>query len=250
MTSLGLVTTPATLSPALELALGVGRLLRGDGTPEQVAATVRGNAPHCVVGWPDQPAVSLTDALHEWTAAGLRSVWLALPVPGDPCGLAGPAGFNAVALEAGEAVVLGLPRPVGLVPVVDARTLVLRVDDAGAPAYPDHREAGRQLRRGLVEATQALVDLDVASWGPEIPDLLLNARRRARHPVPSHWDAHRAETFERALLCREITGLALADDGGAVSAWEMERRRASLRDLDALSRRALVAVCSDSLDLP
>ena len=41
-----------------------------------------------------------------------------------------------------------------------------------------------------------------------------------------------------------IVELALADDGGAVSAYEIEPRRAALRPLDQAARRALVAACS------
>ena len=56
------------------------------------------------------------------------------------------------------------------------------------------------------------------------------------------------ETLERALRCGDIVALARLDDGGAVSAREMAERRACLRDLDRAARRALVAVCSDSLE--
>jgi hypothetical protein len=47
-----------------------------------------------------------------------------------------------------------------------------------------------------------------------------------------------------ALRCRRIVELALADDGGALTAGEAERRRAALVPLDRASRRAVVAACS------
>jgi hypothetical protein len=42
------------------------------------------------------------------------------------------------------------------------------------------------------------------------------------------------------VLCLDIVELARADEGGAVSAHEMDRRRAALDDLDRAARRALV----------
>jgi hypothetical protein len=41
-----------------------------------------------------------------------------------------------------------------------------------------------------------------------------------------------------------IVDLALADDGGALSAAEIEQRRAALVPLERAGRRALVAACS------
>jgi hypothetical protein len=46
-----------------------------------------------------------------------------------------------------------------------------------------------------------------------------------------------------ALRCRRIVEIALADDGGAVTVGETERRRAALLPLDRAARRALVAAC-------
>jgi len=74
------------------------------------------DAAHDVLGLPDQPgAVPLILALGLLRAEGGRAAGLALPVPGDPLGLAGPADFNAEVLEAGEGVVIVGAR-LGLVP--------------------------------------------------------------------------------------------------------------------------------------
>jgi hypothetical protein len=48
----------------------------------------------------------------------------------------------------------------------------------------------------------------------------------------------------RGLQAVEIVDLALADDGGAVTAWEATRRRDALRPLERAGRRALVAAAS------
>ena len=46
------------------------------------------------------------------------------------------------------------------------------------------------------------------------------------------------------MLCLEIVELARPGDGGAVTAYEMDQRRAALGDLDRAARRALVGACS------
>ena len=80
----------------------------------------------------------------------------------------------------------------------------------------------------------------MASWQPDIPDLLMNLRHRRPLPLPPGYDARRVETVERAVLCLEIVELARAGEGGAVSSYEMEQRRGALGDLDRAARRALV----------
>lgn len=237
-----------TAPPSLTLTVFLEAAHEGRATAADVVRRVQDDSPNALVVHPDGRVQSLLDAVGAWVADGVRAA-LALPVPGDLAGLAGPSGLNHAAVDAGEAVLL--PRlGVGLVPEEDARTQVWRAHEAAVPPYLDPGEASRELRMALLEATQRLVELDVAAWQPEIPDLLLNMHRGQQVPLPRHWDARRVETVERALLCRTIVDLALEDDGGAVSAYEMERRRGALRDLDAASRRALVACCSDSLGLP
>lgn len=233
--------------PSLTLSTWLEAAHLGRTNPADVAARVQGEAPNSLVVLPDGAVHPLADALAIWVEEDVRAT-LALPVPGDLAGLAGPGVFNQAAADAGEAVLL--PRlALGLVPGEDARTQVWQGFTATPPPYVDIGEVSRLLRLALVEATQRLVDLDVARWQPEIPDLLLNLHHGSGLRLPRHWDAKRTETVERALLCREVVRLALVDEGGAVTAHEMEQRRAALRDLDLASRRALVAGCSDSLGL-
>lgn len=237
-----------SVPPSLTLTVFLEAAHLGRATATDVVQRVQDDAPNALVVLPHGGVHPLVDAIGTWLGEGVRAV-LALPVPGDLTGLAGPAPLNQAALDAGEAVLL--PRlGLGLVPTDDARTQVWQGYDAAAPPYLDPGEASRALRLALLAATQRLVDLDVARWQPEIPDLLLNLHHRQATALPRHWDGRRVETVERALLCRRIVELALQDEGGAVSAHEMEQRRGALRDLDAASRRALVAACSDSLGLP
>jgi hypothetical protein len=234
------------------LCAWLGAVREGHAGPDDLEDAVRGHDPrHLVVGLraslPTGGAVATRHPeqdlmeLRELPRVLPEPPRLALPVPGDLLGLGGPPALNGAALEAGEAVVSG---PVALVPELDARTVVWRAYDAGPATYVDERETALELRSTLLEVTRQLVDLDVAAWQPEIPDLLMNLRRRPRLPLPPGLEPRRVETVDRAVLCLEIVDLAMTDEGGAVSAYEVSRRREVLRDLDRAARRALVGACS------
>lgn len=221
-----------------QLCLWLDAVREGRTGPDELAVAVRGEAPrHLVVGVPGREALELV----ELPAALDGTVSLALPVPGDPLGLAGPPALNRVALEAGEAVLVG---ELALVPEDDARTVVWRALPAGRAPYVDERETALDLRRALLEVTQRLVDLDVASWSPEVPDLLGNLRHRPPLPLPPGLDQRRRETVERAVLCLEIVDLARAEEGGTVSAHEVAQRRTALGELGRAARHALVGACA------
>ena len=206
--------------------------------PEDLADVVRGDDPrHLVAGLPERDVLEL----HELPEVVQGRVSLALPAPGDLVGLGGPASFNVAATDAGEAVVAG---SFGLVPEVDARTVVWRAYPADRVPWVDERETAAELKVALADVTRRLVDLDVAAWQPDIPDLLLNLRHRTPLPLPPGYDARRVETAERAVLCLDILALARSGDGGAVTAYEMQHRRAALDDLARATRRALVGACS------
>ena len=222
------------------LATWLDAVRAGRAGPDDLAEAVRGDDPrHLVVGLPERDVLDL----QELPVALAGPLSIALPVPGDPVGLGGPEAFNVAALTAGQAVVAG---GVGLVPEADARTVVWRAYPAAPTPWVDERETASELRLTLIDVTRRLVDLEVAAWQPDIPDLLLNLRHREPLPLPPGHDSRRRETTERAVLCLEIVELARAGDGGAVSAYEMDRRRAALDDLDRAARRGLVGACSFS----
>jgi hypothetical protein len=210
---------------------------------EEVEDAVRGDdAAHLVTGLTPE-GIALAEAVDALVARGALGAVLALPAAGDPVGLAGPAAFNAAALEAAEAVVLA-GTGFGLVPVPDTRVVRWCAMTAEvSPHLVGPAEAGAHLRQELVRVTHRLVDLEVASWQPEIPDLLANLRHRTPLPLPRGFNPRLAETLDRAVLCLEIVDLALRDDGGAVTAYEMDQRRGALVELDRAARRALVACC-------
>jgi hypothetical protein len=233
----------SSLPRSASLALWLNACVRGLLGPDDFASVVRAEDPqHLVLGWPGSEHVPFAlDLLPaRVTALGTRDVLLALPVPGDPLGLKGPPAFNADALDADEAVVLaGVTRSWGLV--------LWQAQPAEAAPMLDPDEAARTLRQVLLEVTAELVRLDVTTWQPEIPDLLLNLRHRPGLHLPPGVSPARAEALERAVLCVEIVELALLDGGGAVTAYEMDARRACLSQLDRAARRAIVAACSANL---
>lgn len=208
-------------------------------------AVVGGDAAHDVLGLPGEPEpVPLILALGRLRAAGATAAGLALPVPGDPLGLAGPVAFNADAVEAAEAVVLdGVDG--GLVPHVAGAGVTWRLHQAvSRRQVPDLSEADTQLRQALLDTANALARLDVARWRPEVADELIALRRGHDLTFPPAWEARAVRVASLATRCRAIVDLALDDDGGAVSAAEAQARRAALAPLDHAARRGLVAACS------
>jgi hypothetical protein len=228
----------SSLPVAAVLAAWLDAVRAGDVGADDLADAVRGDDPRHLVSGLGEGAVVELDELPTVLDG---PVSLALPAPGDPVGLGGPQEFNLAAIEAGQAVVVG---GVGLVPTEDARSVVWQAFPADPVPWVDERETAIELRATLTQVTMRLVDLDVAAWQPEIPDLLMNLRHRRPLPLPPGYDARRAETTERAALCLEIVELARSGDGGAVSSYEMDQRRAALADLDRAARRALVGACS------
>lgn len=197
---------------------------------------------HLVTGLDPEP-LSLVLALGRFRSVGATGAALALPVPGDLAGLAGPPEFNQRALEAGEAVLV-VGAGLGLVPEAAADVLTWHAVPAERPRPLDPREAAGVLRTALLEATHRLVELDVARWQPEIADALTNLHHRASAPLPSGLDPALVASVDRATLCLEIVELARSSEGAAVSAHEMDARHAALIPLGRAARHALVAACS------
>ncbi|WP_210443246.1 hypothetical protein [Nocardioides sp. SYSU D00065] len=184
---------------------------------------------------------SALDLLARSRATGASYAGLALPVEGDPLGLGGPSEFNAAALDAGQAVVVG---DLGLVPEEAGETVQWRVLAASRRQLPDVGEADRGLREALLHAAGDLADLDVARWRPEVADALMDLHHRPHLDAPLGTPARCVDLASRGLQAWAIVDLALADDGGALSSYEAERRRGLLQPLGRAARRAVVAACS------
>jgi hypothetical protein len=186
--------------------------------------------------------------LREVRRLGVQRVTVALPVPGDPLGLGGPVTFNADALEAGEALVLHGP-DLGLVPTRVGDVIQWVLSPAHPPTYlASVAEADRTLKLATTEAADRLAELDVASWQPDVADILLNLRQPSALAEPAPFASpHAARLVHDALRAGRIVALAGRDDGGAVSVSEVAQRAAALQPLDRASRAAVVAATS-SLD--
>ncbi len=235
----------ATLPDAVRLALWFSAWCEGLVSLDAARDAVVGpDAAHDVVGLPGRDeSVPLILALGALRAERATGAGVALPVPGDPLGLGGPSAFNAEALEHAEAVVLrGVD--LGLLPVRAGAGVVWRC----LPAHerrqvPDLAEADTGLRTALPQVADQLASLDVARWRPEVADELMALRRTDDLEVPEGTSPRAQRMVALATRCRRIVALALADDGGAVTAAEADRRREALLPLDRAARRALVAAC-------
>ncbi|WP_180357701.1 hypothetical protein [Streptomyces sp. NP160] len=230
----------------------------------------QGVDPVGAAGVPGDPAAALGQLLAGLSTAGARSLRVALPAPGDPAGLPGPAAFSAEAVEAGEAVLVdeellltdGVGR-VGLVPEVawfgsawePGAEVTWRVFPTWSPKAPDGTtlaDADRSLRLGLAEATRVLAGLDVARWRDDAADRITAVREGAlaTSELPPGCPDRAVRVVASAARVRAIVELATEDDGAAVSSSEALARSRSLREVDGVARRALaVAVNAAAAEL-
>ncbi|MDT0344892.1 hypothetical protein [Streptomyces litchfieldiae] len=242
------------------LAAWGNALFAGLVSPDDAVSRVVGDdAVHRVVGLPDEPgAVGLTLALGRLRALGVVGLRIALPAPGHPLGLSGPAEFNAAALEAGEAV-LAPGAGVGLVPDIgeagpagDVLTEVvwccLPVRQAPPADVPSLGEAERELAEVLRDATEALTRLDVAGAGPMALTRLEAYRarmERGRQLLAPGYPPRAVRVLELAQRVGALVDIArgTGDEGhgAAVSAAQIGERDRVLRTVERAARRARVA---------
>lgn len=208
-------------------------------------AIVGDDAAHDVVGIPGTTEpVPLIVALGLLRSERATSAGIALPVPGDLLGLAGPGAFNGEVVDAGEGVVLE-GAELGLVPHRAGAGVVWTCHPAvSRRQVPDPSEADQSLRQALVRTSDVLADLDVARWRPEVADELMALRRHTDYAFPTAMAPRAVRLAALATRCRTIVDLALEDDGGAITAAEAEARRRAMGPLDHAARRGLVAACA------
>lgn len=232
----------------------------GDATlPELVEQVTAHDDQHTVTNlWVDD--LDVEQAAGRLRADGVTTARVVLPAPGDPLGLPGPGPFTQQALLAGEGVVALRPdrTGIGLVPTVRAHGTELDgtvttvvwsaypIEISGPDQGPFLHEAEHDLRRGIVDATQALVALDVARWSPDLGDALDDLRNASRHEVdedelPGSWPPRARQVLTQARHIAGALSLVGRDIGGAVDAREADARDRILRDLARVVRRARVA---------
>lgn len=183
---------------------------------------------------------TLIAALRASGSSGIAAVF---PEPGDLTGLAGPAEFNAAAVEAGSAV-LAVEGGLGLVPTEVGRAVEWTSYPANRRMPPDLGEADRQLRHTLPRVADRLARLDVARWQPDVADELQSLRDSAPLTAPPGVPVRAVALAGQALRLWAVAELALVDDGAAVSASEAASRRDAVLPLARAARHALSAACS------
>jgi hypothetical protein len=231
---------------AARVACWLNAFLSGDAPADSVISGLNagGSAEFALPdGSAPLPAALLLGEIRRWGAVRAS---LAMPVPGDLVGLGGPADFNADAIDAGLAVVVHGP-DIGLVPVTSGRHERWRGAAAAPPTYlPDVATADAALRTAVRETADRLVDLDVAAWGPDVADALMNLRSTSSFVVPMWFASTRAaQAAVAALRILAVAEVAERIDSGPLTAAEAAARRDALRPLAAAARQALVAACSE-----
>jgi hypothetical protein len=221
---------------------------------DDVVKHVRGaDEPHGVTGMGSQTSASLNEALLALRSGGATAMRVALPRPGDPGDLPGPAELTDAAVAAGE-VALAVGIPYALVP---------RIEPFGPPGDQGHfvtwewwdadpltpaaglDDSDRELRQTLLAASDQLAQLDVPSWRPEVAQLLADLRSGASAaPLPRPFPGKAQQVAARSARIMAIAQYALADDGGAVTGAAADARRAAISDLDAAARHALCSAAS------
>ena len=109
------------------------------------------------------------------------------------------------------------------------------------------QDAERELRQGLLQATEALVRLDVARWRPDAAESVaaLRGPRAAAWRLPDRARRPPARgVLASAARLRAIVALATQDDGAAVNLWQADQRSTALREVDRMARRAMAAAAS------
>lgn len=228
------------------------------GLDEVVDALERDHGPQLVTGLPGHLGdVPMRQALGELRSVGLAAFRLALPIPGDPLGLTGPASFNEAAVEVGEATLVDLPDvPIGLVPAEDdrgssyagIRWSAYELTRA-APQTPSLAEAEQALALTLRSTADFLLELDVAASGPAADAALADLRRdKAGTGLAPGYPPRAHRVAAQAARLAAISQVGLADDGGSITSHEADARRTALRDLERAVRRARVAAHNSVAD--
>ena len=231
-----------TLPLSGELAWWLTAWLRGQEPADNVLDTFAERA-HQLQGCGARGS-QLLDLMTFVRHSGSTSPGLALPCASDPAGLGGPRELNEAAMSAGEALIVGR---FAFVPHEHDEVVHWQVHDANPRQLADVGEADRSLRSALLAAAVDLAALDVARWRPEVADELMNLHQPPYLDAPRGSPVRCAELAARGLQACEIVDLALADDGGAVTSYDIDARRSALTPLRRAGRHAIVAACSSEV---
>lgn len=236
----------APLPRSARLTCWANAWLAGTTSLEEACDAIRAaDVAHHVIGLPGETEASpLLLALGTLRRLGARGLHLALPVPGDPLGLAGPAGFTQTALEAGEAVVCEAI-DLGAVPLAVGPGVQWQLQVAATPPPVGLTEADAELTAVLLRAIDELARLDVAHWRPEIADAVADLHLHSRdEALPPGYPARAGRLAGRSQRCLQVYDLAVESEPDALTASEAAARASALRPLERAARRGMVAACA------
>jgi hypothetical protein len=187
-------------------------------------------------------------ALAEWKRAGTPVLTLALPVPGDVRGLAGPAGFRTAALAAGEAV---FGRDFGLTvlpgrdtPSSAGRELIWHRAEVGElpPDPVSLADAEHDLTSSIRDTASLFAQRGVTSWLSDIAPALSDARRAGeRLHLPASHPPRGVRLIAQAERLSAVLTVVDSDDTGQLTARAVADRDEALAPLRLAVRRALLA---------
>jgi hypothetical protein len=187
-------------------------------------------------------------ALTDWKRAGTAALRLALPVPGDVRGLAGPAELRTAALQAGQAVYgneFGITVLAGpSTPSSAGPELVWhRAPVADQPADPvSIAEAEHQLAEAIRDTASDFARRGATSWLSDIAPELSDARRAGeRLHLPASHPPRAVRLIAQAERLTAVFAVVDRDDTGPLTATEVGERSQALAPLRLAVRRALLA---------
>lgn len=187
-------------------------------------------------------------ALAEWKRAGTSVLTLALPVPGDVRGLAGPASFRDAALRAGEAVYgrdFGLTVLAGRdTPSSAGRELIWhRAEVSELPPDPvSMADAEHELTESIRETASLFARRGVTSWLTDIAPALSDARRAGeRLHLPASHPPRAVRLIAQAERLSAVLVVVDSDDTAQLTAAAAAERDQALAPLRLAVRRALLA---------
>lgn len=240
---------------AVRLAAWCNAVLGGAASLDEAAGAVSRGGIHRIAGLPGEDGLAtLAVALGRLRAGGAEHATAALPVAGEAAGLAGPRVLTEVAVAAGHAVLVTGVRLPGAADATHLALVAQSTDGAtvwesyeanAAPPALTEREAMRVLRETVLAAGDELTALDVAPFDPGSRDAMeteLHSAEPGALPPYSTPNARRLHGDASRLWLAAL--VALGDEGGAISATAVQKRRDALRAVESASRQALMAVAS------
>ncbi len=187
-------------------------------------------------------------ALTDWKRAGTPALRLALPVPGDVRGLAGPAEFRSQVIEAGQAVYgndFGVTvRPGRETPSSAGREYSWhRGDYTELPPDPlGLQDAEHDLAEAIRETASDFARRGATSWLTDLAPALSDARRAGeRLHLPASHPPRAVRLIAQAERLTAVFSVVDRDDTGALTAAELSEKLRALAPLRLAVRRALVA---------